>query len=78
MIVKNLRYTALALAAVAFCSCQKEPSTSDLHGDYLVYTAHDTGTDFSAIDTYFLPDSILLIGGPNTGRTRALRRSSRR
>lgn len=32
-------------------------------GDYLVYTAHDTGTDFSAIDTYFLPDSILLIGG---------------
>lgn len=63
MIVKNLRYTALALAAVAFCSCQKEPSTSDLHRDYLVYTAHDTGTDFSAIDTYFLPDSILLIGG---------------
>lgn len=63
MIVKNLRYTALALAAVAFCSCQKEPSTSDLHGDYLVYTAHDIGTDFSAIDTYFLPDSILLIGG---------------
>lgn len=63
MIVKNLRYTALALAAVAFCSCQKESSTSDLHGDYLVYTAHDTGTDFSAIDTYFLPDSILLIGG---------------
>ena len=63
MIVKNLRYTALALAAVAFCSFQKEPSTSDLHGDYLVYTAHDTGTDFSAIDTYFLPDSILLIGG---------------
>lgn len=63
MIVKNLRYTALALAAVAFCSCQKEPSTSDQHGDYLVYTAHDTGTDFSAIDTYFLPDSILLIGG---------------
>ena len=63
MIVKNLRYTALALAAVAFCSCQKEPSTSDLHGDYLVYTDHDTGTDFSAIDTYFLPDSILLIGG---------------
>ena len=63
MIVKNLRYTALALAAVAFCSCQKEPSTSDLHGDYLGYTADDTGTDFSAIDTYFLPDSILLIGG---------------
>ena len=62
MIVKNLRYTALALAAVAFCSCQKEPSTSDLHRDYLVYTAHDTGTDFAAIDTYYIPDSILISG----------------
>ena len=39
MIVKNLRYSAIALAAIAFCSCQKEPSTSDLHRDYLVYTA---------------------------------------
>ena len=51
MIVKNLRYSAIALAAIAFCSCQKEPSTSDLHRDYLVYTARDTGTDFAAIDT---------------------------
>ena len=67
MIVKNLRYSAIALAAIAFCSCQKEPSTSDLHRDYLVYTARDTGTDFAAIDTYYLPDSILIIG--NSDRT---------
>ena len=45
----------------------ERPSTSDLHEDYLVYTAHDSGTDFSAIDTYFLPDSILIIG--NNDRT---------
>ena len=62
MNVKKIRYIALALVVVAFCSCQKEPSTSDLHRDYLVYTAHDTGTDFAAIDTYYLPDSILIIG----------------
>ena len=49
MNVKKLRYFAFALIAVAFCACQKEPSTSDLHRDYLVYTAHDTGTDFAAI-----------------------------
>lgn len=67
MNVKQLRYLAFALVAVAFCSCQKDPSTSDLHEDYLVYTAHDSGTDFSAIDTYFLPDSILIIG--NNDRT---------
>lgn len=62
MNVKPIRYIAFALAAVAFCSCQKDPSTSDLHRDYLVYTAHDPGTDFSAVETFFLPDSILIIG----------------
>ena len=62
MNVKQLRYIAFALVAAAFCSCQKDPSTSDLHRDYLVYTACDSGTDFSAIGTYFLPDSILIIG----------------
>ena len=62
MNVKKIRYFALALVVAAFCSCQKEPSTSDLHRDYLVYTAHDTGTDFAAIDTYYIPDSILIIG----------------
>ena len=31
------------------------------------YTARDTGTDFAAIDTYYLPDSILIIG--NSDRT---------
>ena len=62
MNVKQLRYIAFALVAVAFCSCQKDPSTSDLNRDYLVYTAHDSGTDFSSIGTYYLPDSILIIG----------------
>ena len=65
MNVKQLRYIAFALVAAAFCSCQKDPSTSDLHRDYLVYTACDSGTDFSAIGTYFLPDSILVIGNSN-------------
>lgn len=62
MTVKNLRFIAIALAAVAVCACQKEPSTSDLHKDYLVYTAHDTDADFAAVETYFIPDSILVIG----------------
>ena len=62
MTVKKLRYLAFALTAVAFCACQKEPSTSSLHKDYLVYTAHDTDADFAAFDTYYIPDSILLIG----------------
>ena len=55
MTVKKLRYLAYALVAVAFCACQKEPSTSGLHKDYLVYTAYDTEADFGALDTYYLP-----------------------
>lgn len=52
----------LALMAVVFVSCQKDPSTSGLRGEYLVYTNHDTEASFSTIDTYYIPDSILLIG----------------
>ena len=62
MIVKILRYSALALTAIACCSCQKEPSTSDLRKEYLVYTAHDTATDFQQIETYYMPDRILVLG----------------
>ena len=62
MTVKTIHYLAIALLAAAVCACQKEPSTSGLHKDYLVYTAHDTNTDFAALETYYLPDRILLIG----------------
>lgn len=62
MTVKKLRYLAIALLTVAVISCQKEPSTSALHEDYLVYTAHDTATNFNDFGTYYLPDSILIIG----------------
>ncbi len=62
MTVKKLRYLVIALVGVAICACQKDPSTSDLHRDYLVYTAYDTATDFATFDTYYLPDSILVIG----------------
>ncbi len=62
MIVKNLSYITAALFVVTLCACQKEPSTSDLHRDFLVYTSYDTDATFDAYATYFLPDSILIIG----------------
>jgi len=62
MTFKIIRSLAIALFAVAACACQKEPSTSDLHQDYLVYTDHDTRTDFAPFETFFIPDSILIIG----------------
>lgn len=60
--MKHLLSAAVALGAVLLVGCQKEPSTSGLRNEYLVYTAQDRSADFAAIDTYYIPDSILLIG----------------
>ena len=62
MNTKKLLSIALLTAMVVFGSCQKEPSTSSLRDEYLVYTAYDAKADFKALATYYLPDSILLIG----------------
>ena len=61
MTTKNLLTSLLVLLAVAVVSCQKEPSTSGLHEDYLVYTDYDQQADFSDVETFYLPDSILVI-----------------
>ena len=62
MKTKHLLSIALLAAVVGFGSCQKEPSDSSLSDEYLVYTAYDQQADFTALTTYYLPDSILLIG----------------
>ena len=52
MTTKNLLTSLLVLLAVAVVSCQKEPSTSGLHEDYLVYTDYDQQADFSDVETF--------------------------
>ena len=59
---KHLFSSAVVVALLFAIGCQKDPSTSSLQDEYLVYTASDTEADFGAIETYYLPDSILLIG----------------
>ena len=62
MTIKKFQFLLIVLLGVTIASCQKDPSTSDLQQDYLVYTAHDSDVDFADFNTYYLPDSILLIG----------------
>ena len=51
---------ALALAV----SCEKEPSSSDFDGEYLVYTAHSEDIeDFSGFSSFTVADSLLVIDG---------------
>lgn len=69
MKIKHLFTMVTAVGLMGLIGCQKDPSTSGLSSEYLVYTAHDTSADFATIDTYYIPDSILLIGSHAVNET---------
>lgn len=52
----------ILLAVLALASCEKEPDMNKLDYEYLVFTSHDTATEFTGFSTYYIPDSILVIG----------------
>lgn len=52
----------LLMLVVAFAACEKDPDMGKLDNKYLVYTNYDTKADFKAFQTYYMPDSILIIG----------------
>lgn len=52
----------LLLVVLTFAACEKDPDTDKLDNKYLVYTNYDTKADFKAFQTYYMPDSILIIG----------------
>ena len=52
----------LSVLCTILASCQKDPDTDKLDNNYLVYTNYDSGTDFTAINTFYVIDSILIIG----------------
>lgn len=56
------RFTPLLLAALAFTACEKEADNDKLDNNFVVYTNYDKSADFKQFSTYYLPDSILLIG----------------
>ena len=60
----------LAVFAIAFVSCEKDPDMDKLDSKYLVYTNYDTKADFKAFETYYLPDSILVIGNSKDAERR--------
>lgn len=56
------RFIPLLLAAFAFTACEKEADLDKLDNNFVVYTNYDKNADFKQFSTYYLPDSILLIG----------------
>lgn len=57
---KMLFFACLLLGLSA---CEKDPDMNQLDADLVVYTDYDKGADFGSYKTYFLPDSILEVGG---------------
>ena len=52
----------ILIAVFAFMSCEKDPDLSKLDNDYLVFTNYDKKADFKSFATYYLPDSVMVIG----------------
>ena len=52
----------LLFAALSLTACEKDADTDKLDNEYLVFTSHDAATKFNSFTTYYMPDSILLIG----------------
>ncbi len=57
---KSAIFTLIAVCLLA-TACEKDPDTDKLDNDYLVYTSYDKNTDFKAINTFHVIDSILII-----------------
>lgn len=56
------KFIPILLAVLSLTACEKSADTGDLEARYVVYTNYDPETDFGQLTTYYLPDSILLIG----------------
>lgn len=47
--------------ALVMVGCQKYPDTSQLTSDLMVYTHYDNHCDFSQFNTFYVPDSLLIL-----------------
>ena len=52
----------LLLAAFALTACEKDADTDKLDDKFVVYTNYDKSANFKQFNTYYVPDSILIIG----------------
>lgn len=52
----------LVMAAFTLTACEKSADLNELDGRYVVYTNYAPQTNFQSLHSYYLPDSILLIG----------------
>lgn len=61
---KNVPFVAL-LFLLGIAACEKEPDLERMDGNYFVGTGYEPEADFGGASTFFVPDSILVIGEKN-------------
>lgn len=59
------KFIPLLIATLAFTACEKNADMDKLDNKFVVYTSYDKSADFKLFSTYYLPDSILIIGDKN-------------
>ena len=52
----------LLIVALSLGACRQEPDLSELSNDFMVFTNRDTSAQFTQLDTYYMPDSVMVIG----------------
>ncbi len=67
--MKQILILSFIASGLLFVSCEKDPDTDKLDNDYLVLTNYDSNTDFSTFDTFYVIDSILIMGDATTKPT---------
>jgi hypothetical protein len=55
------------ILAITITACQKAPDMSVLSNDLMVYTHYDNACDFSQYNTFYIPDSILILDNRSEG-----------
>ncbi len=52
----------ILMAVFALVACRRDPDLGELSSDFLVFTNYDTAANFNEFVTYYMPDSIMIIG----------------
>ncbi|MGL4291978.1 MAG: DUF4136 domain-containing protein [Bacteroidales bacterium] len=59
--MKKTFFALLAILAI-FASCEKDPDLDKVQDQYMVYTQHDKNVSFDTFKSFYIPDSILIVG----------------
>lgn len=61
------RIIPILFVAAMFVSCEKEPDLDNVQDEVVTYTQYDTNASFSSYSSFYIADSIAIIGNKEAG-----------